>query len=1030
MTLSDISIKNPVFAWMLMFALILFGWLGFSRMGVSELPDVDFPVVTVHLTLEGAAPGVMEVDVVDIVEDAVTSIEGIREITSSCQQGQAYVSIEFDLSRNIDVALQEVQTKIAQAQRRLPNDIDPPVITKTNPTDRPILWVAFSGDKPVRDLMAYARDHLKDQFQTLPGVGEIFLGGFLEPNLRVWLNRDQLARHELTVDDVIAAIRREHLELPAGQIETSEKEFNIRAYGEAYSAEEFSKIMISHRGGTPVYQPIPLKEVATIEEGLSDIRRISRVLGQRSVGLGILKQRGANAVEVARHVRNKVEALQTTLPEGYHLAINFDSTRFIEESVGELKFTLILSALLTALVCWVFLGSFSSTFNILMAIPTSIIGTFLILYFAGFTLNNFTLLGLVLAIGIVVDDAIMVLENIFRHQEAGKDRISAAFAGARQITFAALAATLAIIAVFLPVAFMKGVIGRFFFEFGVTLSVAVSLSLLEALTLTPMRCSQFVSTGERKTPVGRWLDRSLHDAIGLYGKILGICLQHRWKVIGASLLFFAGSIYLVKFLPKEFVPAQDQSMLLVRLQTPVGSSLEFTDLRMKQAEEYVMKQPELRRYYAAVGGFGGGEVNTGMLFVSLQPKGERKATQQEFADRLRLELNKISGAKAFVQDMSMRGFTAQHGYPVEFTVRGSDWERLVEYSQGIKKQMEADPLFTDVDTDYLTDMPEVRVFPNRERASDRGVSVEAIAGTIQAAIGGVKVGKYTEGGRRNDIRLKLRPEDRADSADIAKLFVRNNRGELIPLADITSVESKPSLMKITRMNRERAVGLFSNVSRKGSQGEALDRVRQIATETLPDGYRIVLSGSAETFKESFSGLIFALWLGIIVAYMVLASQFNSYLHPFTVLLALPFSISGAFAALLIGGQSLNLYSMIGLILLMGIVKKNSILLVDFTNQVRREGANAHDALLKACPLRLRPILMTSFSTIAAAIPVALSLGPGSETRIPMATAVIGGVLVSTFLTLFVVPCAYSLLTKLERGTHRFTSTETPRLPAN
>jgi HAE1 family hydrophobic/amphiphilic exporter-1 len=897
---------------------------------------------------------------------------------------------------------------------RLPNEIDPPTVTKTNPEDQPIMWIGVSGDKPLREMMEYVRDHLKDQFQTISGVGEVFMGGFLEPNLRVWLDQKKLAAYELTVNDVIDAIERQHVEMPAGYIETPEKEYNVRALGEAPTADEFGNIVILNRGGMPIYKPIYLKEVAKVEEGLSDFRRMSRVQGETAIGLGMRKQRGANAVAVAKLVRKKVDDLQKLLPPGIKIGINFDSTQFIEESIGELKFTIFLSALLTGLICWLFLGSFSSTFNILLAIPTSIIGTFLILYFADFTLNNFTLLGLILAIGIVVDDAIMVLENIVRHQEKGEEKVTAALKGAREITFAAVAATIAIVAIFLPVAFMKGIIGKFFFQFGVTISVAVLLSLLEALTLTPMRCSQFVVAGERRTKVGQAMDNLFVRLRFLYEQSLRLCLEHRWKVVLASLLIFVLSLSSMKFLRKEFVPSQDESMLMVRLQTPVGSSLAFTDSRFKQAEAFLMVRPEVKRYFAAIGGFGGGEVNTGILFVTLKPKGERELTQQGFMELVRKEFNKIPDIKAFVQDLSIQGFTAKRGFPVEFTVLGPDWEKLIEQSQKIKEKMEANPIYTDVDTDYQTDMPEVRIFPDRSKAAERGVSIATIAQTINAAVGGIRAGKFTEGGRRNDVRVRLREEDRKEASDIGNLLVRNFEGELVPLREVTRLLESPTLLKITRKNRERAVGLFANVATGRSQAEALEIVTQLAKESLPEGYRIELSGTAQTFQESFQSLIFALWLGIIVSYMVLASQFNSFLHPFTVLLALPFSVCGAFLALLIGGQSLNIYSMIGLILLMGIVKKNSILLVDFTNQRRREGKGLHEALLEACPIRLRPILMTSLSTIAAAIPPALGVGPGAETRIPMAIAVIGGVLLSTFLTLFVVPAAYRLLARLER----------------
>ncbi|MBI3087901.1 MAG: efflux RND transporter permease subunit [Candidatus Omnitrophica bacterium] len=1016
MTLSDLSIKNPVFAWMLMAGLIIFGTISFQRMGVSQLPDVEFPVVSVDLSWEGAAPEVMETDVVDVVEDVLMSVQGIRDISSSIRQGQAGITVEFELGRDIDVAVQEVQTKVAQAQRRLPNELDPPIVTKVNPQDNPIMWLGVSGDVPKRQLMEYVQDHLKDRFQTITGVGEIFLGGWLERNLRVWLDARKLEAYQLTVQDVIDAIQREHAERPAGRIETGTQELNVRAMGEAMSVEEFANLVIPRRGGQPVYRPIYLKDVAAVEDGLADVRRISRIMGETAVGLGIRKQRGANEVEVARRVLARLEEVKQELPPGISLGVNFDRTRFIEDSINELTFTLFLSAILTSLVCWLFLGSWSATVNILMAIPTSIVGSFICLYFFGFTLNTFTVLGLSLAIGVVVDDAIMVLENIVRYREQGLERVEAARQGARQITFAALAATLAIIAIFLPVAFMSGIIGKFFFEFGVTISVAVALSLLEALTLAPMRCAQFLRVGERSSRLGRAVDGGFAWLAARYRRGLDWALAHRRRVLGGSVAVFVGSLALIVPLRKEFVPPQDQSMFMVRLQTPVGSSIEVTDERFKKAEAFAMSRPEMKRYFGAIGGFGGGEVNTGVLFVTFQPPRRRPVvppnrhplSQQELMALFRKELNTIPDTKARIQDLSLSGFSAQRGFPIELTVRGPEWDQLAAVSQEMERRMAQSALMVDVDTDYLTGVPEVRVRPDRQQAAERAVSVETIGRTINALIGGERVAKYTRGGRRYDVRVRLIPTQRTQTEDIERLWVWNNRGELVQLKDVVTITEKPALLAITRRNRERAISLFANVAPGKSQAAALEDVERIAKDVLPEGYRVVFSGSAQTFRESFTSLLFALWLGVLVAYMVLGSQYNSYLHPVTVLLALPFSISGALIALWMAGQSLNIYSLIGLILLMGIVKKNSILLVDFTNQLREQGLDAASALRQACPIRLRPILMTSVSTIAAAIPPATAVGPGAETRIPMAVAVIGGVALSTLLTLFVVPCAYSL----------------------
>lgn len=1023
MTLSDISIKNPVFAWMLMFALIVFGIISYGRMGVGQLPDVDFPIVSINLTWEGAAPEIMETDVVDIIEDALMGIEGVKEVSSSIRQGAAVISVEFELSRNIDIAMQDVKTKIDQAQRTLPKDLDPPIISKVNPEDHPIIILAVSSEtRSPRDIMAYVQDHLKDQFATISGVGNLFLGGFVERNLRVWVDADKLDKYQLTMQDVIDAVQSQHEEVPAGRIETSEKEFNVRVMGEAATSKDFENLLIPKRDGKPIFKPFYLKDVATIEDGLADIRRIARSGGKPTVGLGILKQRGANEVEVGRKVLEKLKEIKKTLPKDIEVDVRFDRTKFSKDAIQELTFTLILSAIITSLICWLFLGSWSATLNILLAIPTSVLGAFIILYFFRFTLNTFTLLGLSLAIGIVVDDAIMVLENIVRYREKGVEQVEAARRGANQITFAALAATIALIAIFLPVAFMHGIIGKFFYQFGVTISVAVALSLLEALTLAPMRCAQFLKVGERATIIGKSVDNTFKWLTTVYHKSLALALKMRVLVIIIAVIFFISSLLFFKTLRKEFLPPQDQSMFMCRLQTPVGSSIVLTDERFKQAEKIISSHPEVDGFFSIIGGFGGGEVNSGVIFVTLKepkdrpvvPPNKFRLTQGQLIALFRKELNTVPDVKATIQDLSLSGFSAQRGFPIEFSVRGADWEKLALYSQQIEEKMSKSDLLLDVDTDYLAEIPEIRVQPNRASADERGVSIATIGNTVNAAIGGQRIGKYTKEGRRYDVRIRLIPSQRTTSEDMDRLWVWNNRGELVQLGKVIDIIKKPTPLTITRRNRERAISIFANVAAGKSQTDALKEVEKIAKETLPEDYRIVFSGSTQTFKESFSSLVLAFWLGILIAYMVLASQFNSYLHPFSVLMALPFSISGALITLWLFGLSLNIYSIIGLILLMGIVKKNSILLVDFTNQQRENGLDVKNALLTACPIRLRPILMTSSATIAAAIPPALAIGPGAETRIPMAVSIVGGVLVSTVLTLYVVPCVYSLLSKIER----------------
>lgn len=1009
-SLPEIAIKNPVFAWMLMSALILFGAISFNRMGLSRLPDVDFPVITVNATLDGAAPEVIENTVVDVLEGQLTSIEGLKSMTSTSKTGSATVTLEFDISRNIDLALQEVQSKVSAAQRRLPKDLDPPSISKTNPEDQPIIWLAVtSKTKSRRELNVYVRDQIRDQFTTLSGVGDIFLGGYVDPSMRIWVKPSLLERFQLTVTDILNAITNEHNELPSGRIIDQNEEWNLRTLGEGKSEKDFEELRINTRGGSPNFTPIPLKDVSKVESGLADIRRISRIGGIPAVGLGIRKQRGSNAVAVAEAVFKKMNEVKKSLPDDVDIKVVFDNSKFVKESVGELNKTIVISAVLTSLLCLLFLGSFAATFNILLAIPTSIVGAFTILYFSGFTLNTFTLLGLSLAIGIVVDDAIMVLENIFRHREMGKDAKTAALDGAKEIFSAAVAATFSIAAIFIPIAFMDGIIGKYFLQFGVTMTAAVFLSLVEAVTLTPMRASLMKShTEDHDSRFNRFMKKVTDNYRNTLKKALGF----RWSVLLTCLAVFFLSLLLSKKINKEFTPQEDQGQFLIRLTTPVGSSLDFTDRKTKEAEEKLKSIPEIASAFVSVGGFGGGDVNSAMFFVNLVPKHDRKRGQFPVMDAVRKSLKPIKDLKVNVQDLSARSFGSGRGFPVEFSIEGPDWKTLEESEEKIEAKMKENPLFTDVDSDLLKNSPEIQIIPNREKAALRGVSIQQIGVTINALIGGVLAGYYSENGHRYEIRVKVedsskKPEDLIDS-----LRLRNNRGELIPLKDIVKIERKKTLQQIIRRNRTRSLSIYANVKTGESQDKALIEAEKIATQILPSGYAYKTMGSSAGFRESMKSLVMALLMGIAIAYMILGSQYNSFKDPVTILLAMPFSITGAYVGLWLTNNSINLYSMIGIILLMGIVKKNSILLVEFTNQVRdEEKLNTNDSLLKACPARLRPILMTSIATIVGSLPAALSLGAGSESLAPMAVAVIGGLLFSTLLTLYVVPCFYSLTAK-------------------
>jgi multidrug efflux pump len=1005
MSITEVCVRRPVLAWMIMAATIVFGLVAVQRIGVSQMPDVDFPTISVSVTREGAAPEVMENDVVQVLEDALAQVEGVKSLTATARQGNAQLTVELDINRDVDLALQDVQTKIAQAQRMLPRDLDPPVVSKTNPEDQPIMWVAVSGPFTRQLVTDQARYQVRERLQTVPGVGEIMMGGYVDRAVRVWLDAARMDTRGVTVGEVMNALDREHVELPAGRIETEGREIDVRVLGEALSLADMRRLVVKNAAGSPVY----LEDVALVEDGFADIRSIARSNGQTAQGLGIKKQRGANTVAVAKAVRAKLEEVRKGLPEGLRADVTFDSSTFVETSVADIEHELVLSVILTGLICWMFLGSFSSTLNVVLAIPMSLFGTLAVIYFMGFTLNTFSLLAMALAVGIVVDDAIMVMENIFRHHEEGKSAERAAIEGTHEIKFAALAATVAICAIFVPVVFMEGIIGKFFYQFGVTLSLAVAFSYVEAITLAPARCAQFLARqkDERRSWLGRWVDVAFDGMRRGYARLLGWGLRRPALVLLATACVLGGAVQAFRSLPSEFVPSQDQSRLMVRLQSAVGSSIEEMDGLMRKAETAVQAHPEVRRFFAVTGGFGGSGVNTGMMFVSMAERKDRTISQNEFAGKLRKELNSIPGLRAVVMDLSQQGFSAKRGFPIEFSVRGSDWEKLVETADEVKRKLAQSGTMVDIDTDFQLGMPELRVEPDRARISDLGLSVDEVAQAVNVMVGGVRAGKFNSNGRRIDVRVRLLADQRARPESLGLLKLRAKTGELVPLSMIIRQEERPAPQSISRLDRERAISIYGNVAPGSSQDKALAVVDNLSKEA-PDGTRIVLGGSSLAFKESMRSLLFALGLGIVVAYMVLAAQFNSLMHPLTVLTILPLSIAGAAFGLLAGGQSVNIFSMIGVLLLMGIAKKNSIILVDYANQKRAEGLAAGPAMLAAGPVRLRPIVMTSMATLMAAIPAALGLGEGSETRVPMAVAVIGGLVLSTALSLLVVPAFYVL----------------------
>jgi hydrophobe/amphiphile efflux-1 (HAE1) family protein len=1018
MNLIATSILRPVFAWILMSGLIIFGAIAALHLGVSQLPDIDFPILTVNVAYEGATPEVVESTLLIPIEERLLGIEGLKQMRSNARQGSGQVVLELDLRRNVDVALQEVQAALSQL--RLPPGIDPPVISKTNPEDQPFMFVGVFADKPLVELMRWVDVFLLDQFRFIPGIGEASVAGYPERNLRVWPDMAKMRRFDITVSDLVTAIETQHIESTAGQFIKGKDEFRVRWLGEARSVDDLARVRILRRGNENIFsgaRPLTIGDVARVEDALSDQRRVARLNGsdRQGIGIGIRKQRGQNEVALAEAVHKKVAELQSSLPEGYTLQVNIDFSRSTKATVFTTYEKLIVAALVTILVCFAFLGSWQGALNIIFSIPTSIVGTFLIVYFAGFTLNLFTLLALTLAISIVVDDAIMLLENIVRHYRMGKSAAQAAYDGSMEILPAASAATLAVVAVFLPVVVMDGVIGRFFFQFGIVMSAAVLLSLVEAVTITPMRSAAFLSTGAKSGRLENYLEHRFAELGQWYAGLLVKVLRRPGMIALGSALLFALSLVLIWQVRQEFVPQQDQDYMIVNGQAPPGSSLAYTIGRAKDIEAILGQHKDVERFFTSAGAGGpSSEINQFFMLVKFKPRAERKKGHIDIMNELRKEFKAVQGVRVAMRDFSTRGLTSGRQFPVSFNIFGSDLEILDAKAKEIMDRLNAENLTQDLDTDFKRNFPELLIEPDRDAMAARSVSIQTVATTLGATVAGQRQGRFTADGRRYDIRIKLPDEKISSPKDIGGILVRNAAMNTVPLSELVKFSERKTFQSITRVNRQRAIGIFGNVVPGKSQALVLARAQQIAAEVLPKGYSFALEGSSAGLAESFKSLNLAVFLGILIAYMILAVQFNSFVHPIAVLVALPFSVTGALITLWLTGVSLNLFSFIGLVVLMGIAKKNSILLVEFTNHVRHaETIGVREALITACPVRLRPILMTSAATVFAALPLVIGNSIGQETRTPIGLTIIGGTVVSTFFTLFAVPAFYLLLSRFE-----------------
>ncbi len=1013
MWISTTSIRQPVFTTMVISALIVFGLVSYRALGIDLFPRVDFPIVTVTAVLPGADPETVETDVTERIEEALNTIGGVKTLRSTSSEGVSIVVVEFELERDVEAAAQDVRDRIASIRRLLPEDLEDPVVEKLDPDASPILAIALAGDAPIRNLTTFARDVVKDRLERVAGVGSIEVVGGREREVRVWLSAARLAAYHLAVDDVTRALQMENLEVPGGRIETPAEELVVRTRGRIRTPADFGDIVVAQRPTGPVY----LRDVATVEDGMEDERSLSRLNGERAVSLLVRRQSGTNAVAVARAVKAAMEEVRRELPPGYRMVLASDTSEYIEHSVAEVRFHLVVGGLFAVLVIFFFLRNVTSTLISAVAIPTSIIGTFMFLNMFGFSLNMMTLLALSLSVGMLIDDAIVVLENIFRHMEEGLPRREAAEFGTAEIGLAVMATTFSIAAVFIPVAFMRGMVGRFFYAFGVTVTAAVLISLFVSFTLTPMLCSRFLTIPERHGRLFRAIEAFLDFIDRRYRGTLAWALRHRLAVVAIAVMVFAASLYLVRFVGVEFLPQADEAQFNVAIETPPGSSLQATDEVTRRVEAVVRRHPAVTDLFTTVGGGTQGRVNAASIVVKLTPRDQRPLSQQQVMAELRAQLAAVSDATVSVEPVprvSAAGFRAA---TLQVNLRGpktAPLDQLAALADRLLAEMQRTPGFVDLDTTYEGGKPQASVLIDRRRAAELGVSAAAIGSAVRLLVGGDTVTKFQEGGKQYDVRVRLLEADRHDPRQVEALSLRGRGGAVVQLANVARVVRDTGPTQIDHLGRQRQITLLANLQGK-VLGQAVEDVRAIAARVgLPPGYSIDFTGQAQIMAESFQNLIFALFLAVILIYMVLASQFGSFVHPFTIMLSLPMAVIGAIGGLLATGYTLSIFSMIGIILLMGLVTKNAILLVDYTNTLReRDRLPRNDALLRAGPVRLRPILMTTAAMIFGMLPIALGIGAaGSEQRAPMAVAVIGGLVTSTLLTLIVVPVVYTLLDDL------------------
>ena len=1019
MKLSDVSIRRPVFATVLSLLLIVLGIMAFSRLTLRELPAIDPPIVSVDVSYPGASAAVVETRVTQLLEDALSGIEGIETIQSSSVNGRSSVNIEFTLERDIEAAANDVRDAISDVADRMPDEADPPEVEKANSDSETVIWLNMSSTAlDTLQLTDYAERYIVDRLSSLDGVAQVRVGGQQRYAMRVWLDADALAARGLDVTDVEDALRAENVELPAGRLESRDRDFTLRVSREYLEPGDFAELPLTDGAdGTPVR----LGDVAEVELASAERRAYYRSNGQPNIGLGIIKTSTANALDVARAARAEAERIQPTLPEGMRIFVAFDDTVFIEESIKRVYLTLAEAIALVVLVIWLFLGSFRAAMIPAMTVPVCLVAAFVPLYLFGYSINLLTLLALVLCIGLVVDDAIVVLENIQRRADLGEPRLVAARRGTRQVAFAVIATTTVLIAVFLPVGFMEGSAGRLFRELSVALAGAVAISAFVALTLTPMMASKLVRPHreEKSTAVHRWVMARLDATSQRYRSFLERSVDRPWLWGALMLAALAVSFVLFRVVPSELAPAEDRGAFFVSIVGPEGAGFDYTVDQMKQVEAIFAgisgEDEPIERYNTRVpGGWGASEeMHTGNVIVFLQDWDERERSTNEVVDDLRGELQQLPGVRANPRVSS--GLVGSRGQPLQVVLGGPEYAEIAGWRDVLMARMEANPGLFSVDSDYQETRPQMRVQIDRQRASDLGVSVTDIGHALETMMGGRRVTTFVQDGEEYDVIVQAGRSNRTDPADLAALQVPGRDGALVPLSNLVTLEELAEPGNLNRFNRLRAITISAGLTPGYELGEAIDWVNGVIEAELPEYAQVDWKGESREFQKAGGAVLLTFALALLVVYLVLAAQFESFVHPFTIMLTVPLAVLGALIGLALTGGTLNLFSQIGIVMLVGLAAKNGILIVEFANQLRDQGRSVHHAIVESASVRLRPILMTSVATIMGAMPLVLAGGPGSASRAAIGVVVIFGVAFSTLLSLLVVPAFYVLLAPYTRS---------------